>query len=70
MELRGANVLSTGVAKTMKREMAEQVSTEMLFQPLTTARLKLPNRVLMTTIKLGYSTPQGDVTETPLIAST
>lgn len=41
--------------------MAEQADTEILFQPLTVASLKLPNRVLMTTIKLGYGTPQGKV---------
>lgn len=39
------------------------MNTELLFQPLTIASLRLPNRVLMTTIKLGYGTPQGEVTE-------
>jgi 2,4-dienoyl-CoA reductase-like NADH-dependent reductase (Old Yellow Enzyme family) len=32
---------------------AREMGTELLFQPLTIASLKLPNRVLMTTIKLG-----------------
>ncbi|HFD39680.1 MAG TPA: hypothetical protein ENJ31_07540, partial [Anaerolineae bacterium] len=35
----------------------------MLFQPLQVGSLTLPNRVLMTTVKLGYATPTGDVTE-------
>jgi 2,4-dienoyl-CoA reductase-like NADH-dependent reductase (Old Yellow Enzyme family) len=39
------------------------VNREILFQPLTIAGLELPNRVLMTTIKLGYGTPQGEVTK-------
>jgi 2,4-dienoyl-CoA reductase-like NADH-dependent reductase (Old Yellow Enzyme family)/pyruvate/2-oxoglutarate dehydrogenase complex dihydrolipoamide dehydrogenase (E3) component len=56
-------VLYTSVAKEIKREMAEEMNTEILFQPLTIAGLKLPNRVLMTTVKLGYGTPQGEVTE-------
>ncbi|OQY22107.1 MAG: hypothetical protein B6I34_06330, partial [Anaerolineaceae bacterium 4572_32.1] len=34
-----------------------------LFSPLTIANLRLPNRVLMTTVKLGYGTPQGEVTD-------
>lgn len=37
------------------------MDTELLFQPLTAASLRLPKRVLMTTIKLGYGTPQGEV---------
>jgi 2,4-dienoyl-CoA reductase-like NADH-dependent reductase (Old Yellow Enzyme family)/thioredoxin reductase len=47
----------------MKRAMAEQANTETLFQPLTIAGLQLPNRVMMTTVKLGYGNPQGEVTE-------
>jgi 2,4-dienoyl-CoA reductase-like NADH-dependent reductase (Old Yellow Enzyme family)/thioredoxin reductase len=47
----------------MKREMAEQMNTVILFQPLTMAGLRLPNRVLMTTIKLGYGTTKGEVNE-------
>jgi 2,4-dienoyl-CoA reductase-like NADH-dependent reductase (Old Yellow Enzyme family)/thioredoxin reductase len=43
--------------------MAEGMNMETLFQPLTIASLTLPNRVLMTTVKLGYGTPQGEVTE-------
>jgi len=39
------------------------MNEELLFQPLTIASLELPNRVLMTTVKLGYGTPQGEVTE-------
>lgn len=34
-----------------------------LFSPLTIGNLRLPNRVLMTTVKLGYGTPQGEVTD-------
>ena len=47
----------------MKDHSAEKISTEQLFRPLTIGSLRLPNRVLMTTIKLGYGTPQGEVTE-------
>ncbi|MBN1135214.1 MAG: FAD-dependent oxidoreductase [Anaerolineae bacterium] len=47
----------------MTDHTAQEADTELLFQPLTIAELKLPNRVLMTTIKLGYGTPQGAVTE-------
>ena len=43
--------------------MTEQMTTDILFQPLTIAGLRLPNRAMMTTIKLGYSTPRGEVTE-------
>jgi 2,4-dienoyl-CoA reductase-like NADH-dependent reductase (Old Yellow Enzyme family)/thioredoxin reductase len=43
--------------------MAEKMSAEILFQPLSIASLTLPNRVLMTTVKLGYGTLQGEVTE-------
>ncbi len=39
------------------------MSTDLLLQPLTIASLTLPNRVFMTTVKLGYGTPQGEVTE-------
>ncbi|HFD38228.1 MAG TPA: FAD-dependent oxidoreductase [Anaerolineae bacterium] len=39
------------------------MSEKSLFQPLQVGRLTLPNRVLMTTVKLGYATPTGDVTE-------
>ena len=42
---------------------AKEINTELLFQPLAIGGLRLPNRVLMTTIKLGYGTPQGEVTE-------
>jgi 2,4-dienoyl-CoA reductase-like NADH-dependent reductase (Old Yellow Enzyme family)/thioredoxin reductase len=34
-----------------------------LLQPLSLGRLRLPNRVVMTAVKLGYSTRDGDVTE-------
>lgn len=47
----------------MTDHIAEETSTERLFRPLTIGSLRLPNRVLMTTIKLGYGTPQGEVTE-------
>jgi 2,4-dienoyl-CoA reductase-like NADH-dependent reductase (Old Yellow Enzyme family)/thioredoxin reductase len=47
----------------MTEHAAREMNTELLFQPLTIASLKLLNRVLMTTIKLGYGTPQGEVTE-------
>jgi 2,4-dienoyl-CoA reductase-like NADH-dependent reductase (Old Yellow Enzyme family)/thioredoxin reductase len=33
-----------------------------LFQPISIGSLQLPNRVVMTTVKLGYSTPAGDIT--------
>jgi 2,4-dienoyl-CoA reductase-like NADH-dependent reductase (Old Yellow Enzyme family)/thioredoxin reductase len=39
------------------------MSTDLLFQPLQVGRLTLPNRLLMTTVKLGYATPNGEVTE-------
>ena len=34
-----------------------------LFQPLQLGGLTLPNRVVMTTVKLGYGTKEGDVTD-------
>jgi len=34
-----------------------------LFQPLQLGSLTLPNRVLMTTVKLGYGTPAGEITD-------
>jgi len=43
--------------------MTEETNTKTLFQPLTIAGLTLPNRVLMTTIKLGYGTEKGEVTD-------
>ena len=39
------------------------MSTDLLFQPLQVGGLTLPNRLLMTTVKLGYATPEGAVTE-------
>ena len=39
------------------------MATDIIFQPIRVGTLELPNRVLMTTIKLGYGTPQGDVTD-------
>jgi len=33
-----------------------------IFQPLSVGSLSLPNRVVMTTVKLGYATPAGEVT--------
>ncbi|MBN1837820.1 MAG: NADH:flavin oxidoreductase, partial [Spirochaetales bacterium] len=39
------------------------MTKDLLFEPLTLGGLTLPNRVLMTTIKLGYGTPQGEVTD-------
>ena len=47
----------------MKEHVAKEMDTGILFQPLRIASLTLPNRVMMTTIKLGYGTPQGEVTE-------
>jgi 2,4-dienoyl-CoA reductase-like NADH-dependent reductase (Old Yellow Enzyme family)/thioredoxin reductase len=47
----------------MREYVAEEMNTEILLQPLTIAGLTLPNRVLMTTVKLGYGTPQGEVIE-------
>jgi len=34
-----------------------------IFQPLLVGSLSLPNRIVMTTVKLGYATPEGEVTE-------
>ncbi|MFO7741681.1 MAG: hypothetical protein R6X31_05130 [Anaerolineae bacterium] len=39
------------------------MNTQVLFQPLTVGNLTVPNRVLMTTIKLGYGTERGEVTD-------
>jgi 2,4-dienoyl-CoA reductase-like NADH-dependent reductase (Old Yellow Enzyme family)/thioredoxin reductase len=39
------------------------MAADIIFQPIRVGELELPNRVLMTTIKLGYGTPQGEVTE-------
>ena len=36
---------------------------EKMFQPLRLGSLTLPNRVVMTTVKLGYSGQQGEVNE-------
>jgi 2,4-dienoyl-CoA reductase-like NADH-dependent reductase (Old Yellow Enzyme family) len=47
----------------MTDHAAKEMNMELLFQSLTIASLKLPNRGLMTTVKLGYGTPQGEVTE-------
>jgi len=34
-----------------------------IFRPLNVGSLRLPNRVVMTTVKLGYATPAGEVTD-------
>jgi 2,4-dienoyl-CoA reductase-like NADH-dependent reductase (Old Yellow Enzyme family)/thioredoxin reductase len=39
------------------------MSTDLLFQPIRVSNLTLPNRVLMTTVKLGYGGLDGQVTE-------
>ncbi|MBN1661915.1 MAG: FAD-dependent oxidoreductase, partial [Anaerolineae bacterium] len=39
------------------------MNTDVLFQPFRIGSLTLPNRVLMTTVKLGYGTPDGRVNE-------
>ena len=39
------------------------MAADIIFQPIQVGTLELPNRVLMTTIKLGYGTNQGDVTD-------
>jgi 2,4-dienoyl-CoA reductase-like NADH-dependent reductase (Old Yellow Enzyme family) len=39
------------------------VSVDKLFQPLRLGGLMLPNRVIMTTVKLGYSDQKGEVTD-------
>jgi 2,4-dienoyl-CoA reductase-like NADH-dependent reductase (Old Yellow Enzyme family)/thioredoxin reductase len=39
------------------------MSTDLLFQPLRVGNLTLPNRLLMTTVKLGYAALDGKVTE-------
>ena len=36
---------------------------DLLFQPLKLGALELPNRLIMTTVKLGYGTKEGKVTE-------
>jgi 2,4-dienoyl-CoA reductase-like NADH-dependent reductase (Old Yellow Enzyme family)/thioredoxin reductase len=36
---------------------------DLLFRPLDLGSLALPNRVVMTTVKLGYGTPAGEVTD-------
>jgi hypothetical protein len=40
-----------------------KMNTEILFEPLEIADLALPNRVMMTTIKLDYGTEKGEVTD-------
>ncbi|MBN1483739.1 MAG: FAD-dependent oxidoreductase [Chloroflexia bacterium] len=47
----------------MKEQSIPESNTGALFQALWIADLRLPNRVMMTTIKLGYGTPQGEVTD-------
>lgn len=39
------------------------MNAQVLFEPLTIGDLTVPNRVLMTTIKLGYGTEKGEVTD-------
>ena len=39
------------------------MSPEALFRPLAIGSLSLPNRVVMTTVKLGYAPPSGEATE-------
>jgi len=39
------------------------MTDDVLFRPLQVGSLTLPNRALMTTVKLGYASPAGDVTE-------
>ncbi|MBN1138234.1 MAG: FAD-dependent oxidoreductase [Anaerolineae bacterium] len=39
------------------------MGTNLLFQPLRVGSLILPNRLMMTAIKLGYATPDGKVTD-------
>jgi 2,4-dienoyl-CoA reductase-like NADH-dependent reductase (Old Yellow Enzyme family)/thioredoxin reductase len=39
------------------------MSEDPIFQPLKFGALTLPNRVVMTTVKLGYSSPRGEVSE-------
>jgi 2,4-dienoyl-CoA reductase-like NADH-dependent reductase (Old Yellow Enzyme family) len=36
---------------------------DLLFQSLRVGNLTLPNRVVMTTVKLGYSNLEGEITE-------
>jgi 2,4-dienoyl-CoA reductase-like NADH-dependent reductase (Old Yellow Enzyme family)/thioredoxin reductase len=38
------------------------MTTDPILQPFSLGRLTLPNRVVMTTVKLGYGTPSGEVT--------
>ena len=39
------------------------MNADCLFQPITLGTLELPNRLIMTTVKLGYGTKEGQVTE-------
>ena len=39
------------------------MNSDSLFQPITLGTLELPNRLTMTTVKLGYGTKKGQVTE-------
>lgn len=45
------------------RSGEESADLRPLFAPLALGRLMLPNRVVMTAVKLGYSTTKGEVTE-------
>ncbi len=37
--------------------------TEKILQPFQLGNLTLPNRVVMTAVKLGYATKEGEVTD-------
>jgi NADH:flavin oxidoreductase / NADH oxidase family len=39
------------------------MTTDPIFHPVSVGSLDLPNRVVMTTVKLGYGTPVGEVTD-------
>ena len=39
------------------------MNADSLFQPIALGTLELPNRLIMTTVKLGYGTKEGQVTE-------
>lgn len=47
----------------MERHRWGQRGEDPLFRPLEVGGLTLPNRVVMTTVKLGYGTPEGGVTD-------
>jgi 2,4-dienoyl-CoA reductase-like NADH-dependent reductase (Old Yellow Enzyme family) len=52
-----------GYVISHKRKKDRTVKDDLLLQPLRMGNLTLPNRVVMTTMKLGYATGNGEVTD-------